>query len=157
MTYVLECVDATVSKRGTAILDSVSFSTEQGQHWVILGPNGAGKTTLIRALAGREALAQGTVKLDGEDIFALDRQELASALHLFRSRLPPPFVHTKLFATLFARQRGVSQFIATKNTKLKMMRVATICLLLSVLIIWRIVSLELSLRAKRNVCCLLEA
>lgn len=87
MTYVLECVDATVRKRGTAILDSVSFSTEHGQHWVILGPNGAGKTTLIRALAGREALAQGSVTLDGEDVSALDRQELASRVALVSKSL----------------------------------------------------------------------
>jgi iron complex transport system ATP-binding protein len=37
---------------GKIILDSVSWTVEPGEHWVILGPNGSGKTTLLRIACG---------------------------------------------------------------------------------------------------------
>ncbi len=37
---------------GKKILDSVSWTVEPGEHWVILGPNGSGKTTLLRIACG---------------------------------------------------------------------------------------------------------
>ena len=40
------------SADGKKILDSVSWTVEQGEHWAILGPNGSGKTTLLRIACG---------------------------------------------------------------------------------------------------------
>ena len=37
---------------GKKILDSVSWTVQPGEHWVILGPNGSGKTTLLRIACG---------------------------------------------------------------------------------------------------------
>lgn len=37
---------------GRAILDSVSWRVEAGEHWAVLGPNGAGKTTLLKMACG---------------------------------------------------------------------------------------------------------
>jgi ABC-2 type transport system ATP-binding protein len=46
---------------------------------VVIGPNGAGKSTLLRMLAGVEAPKQGTITIDGADLW---RDELASRRHL---------------------------------------------------------------------------
>jgi len=43
----------------------------------VLGPNGSGKTTLIRCVAGLLRPDDGTVKVMGDDIFRLDRREVA--------------------------------------------------------------------------------
>jgi iron complex transport system ATP-binding protein len=49
---LLELCDASVVRRGTIILDSVSLTIGLGEHTVILGPNGSGKSTLIKLLTG---------------------------------------------------------------------------------------------------------
>jgi len=61
-----------VEKRdGSRILQDVDFLAKSGQFVGMLGPSGAGKTTLLRALCDFQALAEGTVLLNGnprEDI-----------------------------------------------------------------------------------------
>ena len=48
----LEIHNISYSADGKRILDSVSWTVEQGEHWALLGPNGSGKTTLLRIAAG---------------------------------------------------------------------------------------------------------
>ena len=54
-------------RRGTDVLDGVSFSVEQGEVVGLLGKNGAGKTTLIRIAMGMIEAQQGSAKLFGLD------------------------------------------------------------------------------------------
>lgn len=49
----------------TAVQD-VSLTLEQGQIGCLLGPSGCGKTTLLRAIAGFERVATGSIALRGE-------------------------------------------------------------------------------------------
>jgi iron complex transport system ATP-binding protein len=51
MVNVLHFTDVSVVRGGTTILDSVNWSVDDDQRWVILGPNGAGKTTLLQIAA----------------------------------------------------------------------------------------------------------
>lgn len=51
-----------------AVLRNVDISIAEGEFITLLGPSGCGKTTLLRALAGLEAVDEGQVFLDGEDI-----------------------------------------------------------------------------------------
>jgi iron(III) transport system ATP-binding protein len=44
----------------------VSFALPKGGIACLLGPSGCGKTTVLRCIAGFEALAAGTIALDGE-------------------------------------------------------------------------------------------
>ena len=48
---VLEFRDVSVVRDGNLILDSVTWSVDSDERWVILGPNGAGKTTLLQIAA----------------------------------------------------------------------------------------------------------
>ncbi len=76
MAAVLEFADVTV-QRGTAILlDSVSWTVEEDERWVVLGPNGAGKTTLLQVAAAALHPTRGVVGILDEVLGAVDVFEL---------------------------------------------------------------------------------
>ena len=53
MSTVLDLVDVTVRRGQAVLLDSVSWTVEEGERWVVLGPNGAGKTTLLQVASAQ--------------------------------------------------------------------------------------------------------
>ncbi|HEV2609265.1 MAG TPA: ABC transporter ATP-binding protein [Noviherbaspirillum sp.] len=54
------------------ILNEIDFTVRPGETLAIVGASGSGKSTLLGILAGLDTPTSGTVRLDGEDIFALD-------------------------------------------------------------------------------------
>ncbi|MCF2706184.1 ABC transporter ATP-binding protein [Arcanobacterium haemolyticum] len=76
MGDVVEFRDVTVTRSGHNILDSLDWSVNDGERWVILGPNGAGKTTTIQLAAGRIHPTQGSVSIIGERLGRVDINEL---------------------------------------------------------------------------------
>jgi len=50
-------------------VDHVSFTAQKGEIVGFLGPNGAGKTTTMRVITGFIPASNGTVKVEGFDIF----------------------------------------------------------------------------------------
>lgn len=60
---------ATKSFGDKIALKEVSFSVPAGQICGLLGPNGAGKTTLFRLLMGILKATEGTLLVDGQDVF----------------------------------------------------------------------------------------
>lgn len=58
-------------------LDTVSLTLKQGEVTAICGPNGAGKSSLLAALAGILSLDSGEVRLYGDLLSELDRQDRA--------------------------------------------------------------------------------
>jgi iron complex transport system ATP-binding protein len=76
MVNVLQLTDVSVVRGGTAILDSVTWSVDDDQRWVILGPNGAGKTTTLQIAAAVIHPTSGSAEileepLGGTDLFEL--------------------------------------------------------------------------------------
>lgn len=66
MSSVLEFVDVSRSyKKGTPVLDGVTFSMTEGEVVGLLGRNGAGKTTLIRIAMGMLYPHAGSVRVFG--------------------------------------------------------------------------------------------
>ena len=59
-------------------LHDVNFTIEKGEICVIVGPSGAGKTTLLNILGGMDRLTSGHVLLEGTDVSAYSKRELAS-------------------------------------------------------------------------------
>ena len=51
------------------ILNSVNLHVNKGSIFGIIGENGAGKTTLIKCLTGIYKVTQGSILIDGEDVF----------------------------------------------------------------------------------------
>jgi ABC-2 type transport system ATP-binding protein len=50
-------------------IEGVSFQVEKGEILGFLGPNGAGKTTTMRIITGYMPASEGTVRVDGYDVF----------------------------------------------------------------------------------------
>jgi ABC-2 type transport system ATP-binding protein len=50
-------------------VDHVSFTIDSGKIYGFLGPNGAGKTTTMNIITGCLAATEGTVTIDGHDIY----------------------------------------------------------------------------------------
>lgn len=61
-----------------AILTDIDFTVCPGETLAIVGASGSGKSTLLGLLAGLDLPSQGTVKIDGIDIFALDEDGRAA-------------------------------------------------------------------------------
>jgi len=59
------------------VLADVSFRLGRGENLAILGPSGSGKSTLLSIVGTLEPPTSGSVRLDGQDPFALDENSLA--------------------------------------------------------------------------------
>src|SRR3712207_8348472 len=72
----LEIRDLHVSVEDTEILRGVDLTVRSGETHAIMGPNGSGKSTLAHAIAGhpKYRVTRGSVRLDGEDVLAIDRK-----------------------------------------------------------------------------------
>jgi iron complex transport system ATP-binding protein len=67
---------------GTAeVVRGISGEVERGEWVGLIGPNGAGKTTVLRAVAGLVPY-EGTVSLDGHDVHASRRRDIARRVAL---------------------------------------------------------------------------
>ena len=54
---------------GKTAIEGMSFEVERGEILGFLGPNGAGKTTTMRIITGYMPASDGTVRVDGFDVF----------------------------------------------------------------------------------------
>ncbi len=59
------------------IFSGLHFELEAGDIAAVMGASGVGKTTLLNLLGALDRPTEGTVYLDGEDLFARDEMELA--------------------------------------------------------------------------------
>lgn len=60
------------------VLHGIDFEIRRGEKVFLCGPSGAGKTTLMYILAGLEKPEQGTVWVDGVNLYALSRKQQAA-------------------------------------------------------------------------------
>ncbi len=73
---MLEIRNLSAGYPGNRVLAGISLTLAEGAVTVITGPNGCGKSTLLKAMAGILP-AEGTILLDGQDLLALEKRELA--------------------------------------------------------------------------------
>jgi len=81
------------TKQTVAVRD-VSFSVAQGETFVVMGLSGSGKSTLIRCLSRLIEPTQGQIFLGGDDLLAMDEEQLRQ---LRRGRMSMVFQHFGLF------------------------------------------------------------
>ena len=63
--------------RELTVLDSLSFTADEGETMAIVGPSGSGKTTLLGICAGLDVPSTGYVSLAGIRLNALDEDDRA--------------------------------------------------------------------------------
>lgn len=61
-----------------AILRDIDFELAAGETAALVGASGSGKSTLLTLIAGLDTPTQGTVRIAGQDIFALDEDARAA-------------------------------------------------------------------------------
>ncbi|MEV0906146.1 ectoine/hydroxyectoine ABC transporter ATP-binding protein EhuA [Streptomyces hokutonensis] len=67
-----------VTKRfgANTVLDSLDFSVESGKHVTLIGPSGSGKTTILRLLMTLTKPDEGTITVDGEQLFPAPEKQI---------------------------------------------------------------------------------
>ncbi|MGC8924371.1 MAG: ATP-binding cassette domain-containing protein, partial [Candidatus Micrarchaeia archaeon] len=63
-------------KKFVKALDGVSLNIDKGEIYSLVGETGSGKTTFGRILIGLIEPTEGTVKIDGVDIFSVSKREM---------------------------------------------------------------------------------
>jgi iron complex transport system ATP-binding protein len=92
MTTVLQLSDVSVVRDGNPILDSLTWTVDSSERWVVLGPNGAGKTTLLQLAAALMHPSRGKVQvldrtIGSTDVFEL-RPRIGFASSAMAKRIP---------------------------------------------------------------------
>ena len=85
---IIASLDQTVAVR------DVSFSVARGETFVVMGLSGSGKSTLIRCLSRLIEPTSGEVLLNGEDLLAMDADQLREVR---RGKISMVFQHFGLF------------------------------------------------------------
>jgi len=98
---LLEIKNLHVDVDGRRILNGLDLTVEKGKVHAIMGPNGSGKSTLAYVMAGKPGYeaVQGSIRLDGEDLLAMQPDERAAkgVFLAFQYPLEIPGVATMTF------------------------------------------------------------
>ncbi len=88
-------------------LHGISFSVETGHVYGLLGPNGAGKSTTMNIITGCLAPSDGTVQINGYDIFSEPKQAKKSIGYL--PEQPPLYLDMKVneYLDFVGRAKGL--------------------------------------------------
>jgi putative ABC transport system ATP-binding protein len=72
------CKSVTDSTGTLDILRDIDFRLAPRETVAVVGASGSGKSTLLSIIAGLDTPTRGTVRLDGQDLFALDEDDRAA-------------------------------------------------------------------------------
>ena len=85
---VLELKDVTYRRDRKQILEGVSFTVRQRDHWALLGPNGAGKSTVLSFCGAVTFPTSGTVCVLGEQLGHVELAALRRSIGHVNPRHP---------------------------------------------------------------------
>lgn len=99
-----------VKKYGDHVaVDHLNFTVEKGQILGFLGPNGAGKSTTMNMLTGYISMTEGSVTINGFDIY--EEPEEAKKAIGYLPELPPvyprPDSSRRLFLAFSSLSKGI--------------------------------------------------
>jgi len=117
---MLEVKDLSAGYGGTDVIRNINLKAERGESLCILGPNGSGKSTLLKSIA-RIIDYRGCVLMNGEDISAVSRKELAKKIALLSQSTQVFFPYT-VYETVslgrYAYSQGFLKIFPPKTGKL---------------------------------------
>ncbi len=93
---LIEIRNLTFLRGERKIFDDISLTIPRGKITAIMGPSGTGKTTLLRLIGGQIKPESGQVLVHGEDVCAMNRQQLFA----FRRNIGMLFQSSALFTDL---------------------------------------------------------
>ena len=96
MENVVEIRDLHFSYEKRKILNGINLRIPQGKTVAVLGTGGCGKSTLLRLISGQLKPERGQVLVDGEDVHALDNDDL----YRLRRKMGVMFQVSGLFSDL---------------------------------------------------------
>ena len=90
-------------------VNDLSFTVEKGKIYGFLGPNGAGKSTTMNIITGCLAATEGTVTVNGHDIF--EEPVLAKKCIGYLPELPPLYMDMtpREYLTFVAEAKGIAR------------------------------------------------
>lgn len=90
-------------------VDHLSFTVEKGQVYGFLGPNGAGKSTTMNMITGYIPATEGTVTIDGHDIF-LEPEEAKRHIG-YLPEIPPlyPDMNPREYLSFAGELKGIGK------------------------------------------------
>ena len=97
--------DVRVTVGGRDLLDGATLHVGDGESVAVLGPSGCGKTTLLRAVAGLQPVASGTVSYDGVDTTQLEPADRGVGM-VFQNYALYPHMQSQGILGFFYRLRG---------------------------------------------------
>ena len=76
---LVECEDLSFGYGERRILDGVTFTVPRGKVTALMGASGGGKTTVLRLIGGQVRAQRGSLRFEGQEVAALDRDGLYAA------------------------------------------------------------------------------
>ena len=106
---LFSCRDLRIGVAGRVLVDALDIDVARGELIAVLGQNGSGKSLTMHTLAGLRVADTGTVKLNGLDVAAADRQETAKYLALLPQHVDDIFPATVLDTALIGRHPHIGR------------------------------------------------
>jgi iron complex transport system ATP-binding protein len=85
------------------VLNTLTFSVQKGDFFIIIGPNGSGKTTLLKIISGLVKLQQGDLAILDQSIQSYTRKTLAQKIAYVPQMVSMDFPFTVLEVVLMGR------------------------------------------------------
>jgi iron complex transport system ATP-binding protein len=96
---------------GRDVLGGVSLCVGPGEFVALVGPNGSGKSTLLRTLSRTLRPREGSVTLDGRDLYGgLDAREAARAIAVVPQETPFDFEFSAYEVVMMGRHPHLGRF-----------------------------------------------
>ena len=109
-TRLLDVSGLRVSVPGRVLIDELDMALERGEFIAVLGRNGTGKTLSLLTLAGLRQPGAAAVRLGGEAIGSLRRQQVPKRLALLPQDTDDIFPATVLDTALVGRHPHIGRF-----------------------------------------------
>jgi iron complex transport system ATP-binding protein len=107
---LFSCSNIRVEVSRRTLVDALDFEVGRGELLAVLGQNGSGKSLTMHTLAGLRPASQGRVLLDGQDVAASSRRNIARQLALLPQHIDDIFPATVLDTAMIGRHPHIGRF-----------------------------------------------